>query len=454
MNIFLQVSGVTFFLVTVMDNCKKLIADYPVNAAEYFAAITHAATELYISMHVLDLEDQTAFPIKSNEFIDKFMKSSNSLQESFTNIMINLACPESVETIKNFTTLSTLPERMKNANVISEIFHGKIHGWSKAMFVRIGKEKPLRRVLYLVENVNAQMTKLEQEKELLEQNRKQQNMINALMDGYASVVCVDFATGKVEIFRINDRAKNALGLTKELPPFKALAEKYINTTVHEEDREIIRKVIDESYIKENLQVGSSLSKIFHNDLGQYVEMKIVRTGEETAVFGFTNKNNEITEINDKIYRDSLTQVMNRKFFDDKLASCNCQAVVMADIDFFKEVNDNYGHQCGDAALAAVATIMSSSIRSLDRVVRYGGDEFLISFKGISPEVLKNRLEQMRAKAEKIKLQDYPDVPLTMSFGGTYGNGTVSDMLSFADKALYMSKKKRNCVTLVPFEEKN
>ena len=121
-----------------MDNSKKLIADYPVNAAEYFAAITHAATELYISMHVLDLEDQTAFPIKSNEFIDKFMKSSNSLQESFTNIMVNLACPESVETIKNFTTLSTLPERMKNANVISEIFHGKIHGWSKAMFVRIG----------------------------------------------------------------------------------------------------------------------------------------------------------------------------------------------------------------------------------------------------------------------------------------------------------------------------
>jgi hypothetical protein len=42
----------------------------------------------------------------------------------------------------------------------------------------------------------------------------------------------------------------------------------------------------------------------------------------------------------------------------------------------------------------------------------------------------------------------------MSFGGTFGDGTVSDMLSFADKALYISKKKRNCVSLVPFEEKN
>ena len=438
----------------VMDNRKSFIADYPVNAAEYFAAITHAATELYISMHVLDLEDQTAFPIKSNEFIDKFMKSSNSLQESFTNIMINLACPESVETIKNFTTLSTLPERMKNANVISEIFHGKIHGWSKAMFVRIGDEKPLRRVLFLVENVNAQMTKLEQEKELLEQNRKQQNMINALMNGYDSVVSVDFVTEKVEIPRINDRVKSGLGFTKELPPFSVLVEKYINTAVLEEDRDNIRKVIDESYIKEYLHVGGSFSKIFHNELGHYVEMKVVRTGEETTIFGFTDKNNEITEINDKIYRDSLTQVMNRKFFDEKLASQNCQAVVMADIDFFKEINDTYGHQCGDAALAAVASILSSSVRSLDRVVRYGGDEFLISFKGISHEVLKIRLEQMRASAEKIVLQDYPNVRFTMSFGGTYGDGAVSDMLSFADKALYMSKKKRNCVTLVPFEEKN
>ena len=436
-----------------MDNCKKLIADIPANSAEFFTAITHATAELYISMHVLDLEDKTVFPIKTNEFIDKFMKCDIPLQESLTNIMVNLACPESIETIKNFTTLSTLPERLKNTNVISEIFHGKIHGWSKAIFVRIGDEKPLRRVLYIVENVNAQMTKLEQEKELLEQNRKQQNMINALMNGYTSVVSVDFVTEKVEILRINDRIKNTLGLMKEHPAFKALVEKLINTAVLEEDRDSLRKEIDESYIKEYVPVGHSLSKIFHNELGQYVEMKIVRTGEETAVFGFTDKTNEITEINDKIYKDSLTQVMNRKYFDDKLASQNCQAVVMADIDFFKEVNDNHGHQCGDAALAAVASILSSSVRDLDHVVRYGGDEFLISFKGITHEVLKIRLEQMRAKAEKIKLQDYPNVKLTMSFGGTFGDGVVSDMLSFADKALYVSKKKRNCVTIVPFEEK-
>ena len=310
-----------------MNKSKNFVVAAPADTAEYFAAITRAATVLYVSMHVLDLVDKTAFPIKTNQFIDKFMEECESVQESITNIMVNLADAESVDTIRNFTILSTLPERMKNANVISEIFHGKIHGWCKAIFVRIGDDDALRRVLFLVENVNEQVSKIEEQKR-----------INALM-------------------------------------------------------------------------------------------------------------------NEKIYTDSLSRVMNRKYFDEKLASQNCQALVMADIDLFKGINDNYGHQCGDEAITAVASMLHHAVRSMDCVVRYGGDEFLISFKGITPEVLKKRLEQMCTAAGKIQLPSYPDVKLSMSFGATFGDGIVSDMFSFADKALYESKKKRNCVTLVPFESK-
>ena len=310
-----------------MNKSKDFVVTTPADTAEYFAAITRAATVLYVSMHVLDLVDKTAFPIKTNQFIDKFMEECETVQESITNIMVNLADAESVDTIRNFTILSTLPERMKNANVISEIFHGKIHGWCKAIFVRIGDDDALRRVLFLVENVNEQVSKIEEQKR-----------INALM-------------------------------------------------------------------------------------------------------------------NEKIYTDSLSRVMNRKYFDEKLASQNCQALVMADIDLFKGINDNYGHQCGDEAITAVASMLHHAVRSMDCVVRYGGDEFLISFKGITPEVLKKRLEQMCTAAGKIQLPSYPDVKLSMSFGATFGDGIVSDMFSFADKALYESKKKRNCVTLVPFESK-
>ena len=77
-------------MVTDMGDCKNFIADFPVDSAEFFTAITYATSELYISMHVLDLENNTAFPIKTNEFIDKFMKCGSTLQESITNIMVNL----------------------------------------------------------------------------------------------------------------------------------------------------------------------------------------------------------------------------------------------------------------------------------------------------------------------------------------------------------------------------
>lgn len=312
-----------------MDKHKNFVLATPADSAEYFAAITRATTELYVSMFVLDIVDNVAYPIKTNQFINKFMEECNSLQESVTNIMVNLATAESVESIRNFTILSTLPERMKDSNVIFEIFHGKINGWCKAIFVRIDDEGPLRRVLYLVENVNEQVSRFEEQKRLFEEHR--------------------------------------------------------------------------------------------------------------------------TSMNEKVYTDSLSRVKNRKYYDEKLASQNCQALVVADIDLFKGINDNYGHQCGDEAIAAVASLLNSAVRNMDCVVRYGGDEFLISFKGIAPEVLKVRLEQMRAAVGRIRLPSCPDVKLSMSFGGTYGNGIVSDMFSFADKALYESKKKRNCVTLVPYD---
>jgi len=319
-----------------MDKPKKFVVEPPADTVEYFEAITRATSELYVSIHVLDIVNGTAIPIKTNQFIDKFMEECDTLQESLTNIMVNLAATESVETIREFTILSTLTDRMKNVNVVSEIFHGKIHGWCKAIFVRVGDDGPLRRVLYLVENVNEQVSRIEEQKKLLEKSRKQQDMMHA-------------------------------------------------------------------YVKES------------------------------------------------IYTDSLSRVMNRKYFDEKLSSQNCLALVMADIDLFKGINDNFGHQCGDEAIVAVASMLQSAVRSMDCVVRYGGDEFLISFKDITPEVLEVRLEQMRAAVKKIQLPSYPNVNLSMSFGGTFGDGVVSDMFAFADKALYESKKRRNCVTLVPYE---
>ena len=168
--------------------------------------------------------------------------------------------------------------------------------------------------------------------------------------------------------------------------------------------------------------------------------------------GFTEKSREIEEMNAKLYTDSLSNVKNRKFYDEELSFKLCQGLVIADIDNFKEINDTYGHQVGDVAISKVANALKSSVRKSDNVVRYGGDEFIISFSEITKDALKKSLEKMKSSIENIRIEGQPSIHLTMSFGATYGTSTVEEMFKDADDALYKSKETKNTITLTPFNK--
>ncbi len=157
---------------------------------------------------------------------------------------------------------------------------------------------------------------------------------------------------------------------------------------------------------------------------------------------------KISEFETEIYIDSLSKIRNRKFLDEKLIYEPCKAVVMADIDLFKNINDTAGHRVGDAAIQKVAQILDESIRKDDVVIRYGGDEFMMVFFNISKEDLEHKLSHMKSALSSVKIESCPDVRITMSFGGAYGTELVNNMIPAADKALYESKKVRNTYTLV------
>ena len=120
------------------------------------------------------------------------------------------------------------------------------------------------------------------------------------------------------------------------------------------------------------------------------------------------------------------------------------SIVMADLDHFKQVNDNYGHQAGDTVLREVAERMNLSLRSYDAVGRYGGEEFLLIF----PECNKN---DAMITAEKIRLAintkpitiPQGKLHVTASFGVTTINSAkendISAIITIADKALYAAK---------------
>ena len=156
----------------------------------------------------------------------------------------------------------------------------------------------------------------------------------------------------------------------------------------------------------------------------------------------------ISEFETEIYMDSLSRIRNRKFLDEKIIYLPCKAVVMADIDFFKKINDKYGHQCGDEVIKEVAKTLEHYIRKEDVVIRYGGDEFIMIFFDIEKESLEKKLSYLQTAFEKTAIPEYPEVSISMSFGGAFGTELVSNLIGTADKALYESKKSRATYTII------
>jgi len=161
---------------------------------------------------------------------------------------------------------------------------------------------------------------------------------------------------------------------------------------------------------------------------------------------------------DSAYKDELTGLFNRRYFNQELPRemerfrrfGHAFTLLMLDLDHFKNFNDTHGHSAGDQALRDVASILNSSARLYDRVVRYGGEEFAVILPQANEEEALTVAERIREAMQSHRI----------SFAGQdLGNLTVStglacfpkdglDKLSLvqhADLALYQAKEQRNCV---------
>jgi diguanylate cyclase (GGDEF)-like protein len=160
-------------------------------------------------------------------------------------------------------------------------------------------------------------------------------------------------------------------------------------------------------------------------------------------------------------RDGLTNLYNRSYLTDTLArdierakrGDIVMAVVMMDIDLFKNVNDTFGHDAGDAILKQISALLTEMTRRSDIVCRYGGEEFLIVFYDTTLEKTVSRIEQMRQSISELRFNfNNEKYSPTASFGIAmylgHGDEDPDKLIKAADEALYKSKHDgRNRVTV-------
>ncbi|MBW8184247.1 diguanylate cyclase [Shewanella nanhaiensis] len=152
--------------------------------------------------------------------------------------------------------------------------------------------------------------------------------------------------------------------------------------------------------------------------------------------------------------DQLTRLFNRHYLieaaNSKVARITRHggtlSVMMIDIDYFKLVNDQFGHQGGDTVLKAVANVLSSANRKEDIVARFGGEEFVILLDHCSISDADEKAEQLRSSIEHLLPEG---ISVTASFGIAElqpDGEEFEHLLARADQAVYLAKEKgRNCV---------
>ncbi|MCF6466709.1 diguanylate cyclase domain-containing protein [Clostridium sp. Cult2] len=156
--------------------------------------------------------------------------------------------------------------------------------------------------------------------------------------------------------------------------------------------------------------------------------------------------------------DKLTGTYTRKYFETEFNRTLIEAkrkdesfaVMMMDLDRFKNINDTYGHRKGDEVLEQIGTTLLSSIRNTDIVARYGGEEFIIVLKNIEENEAKKIGEKVRLNIQNLKITNIEN-PITISVGiSMFPNHSQfkEELIEKADQALYCAKEKgRNMVVL-------
>ena len=237
----------------------------------------------------------------------------------------------------------------------------------------------------------------------------------------------------------------------------------LNTLIRRDVKAIHQAVTDSSDINQlKLQVSSQLKSIVKSmdDFRSHEEAREKALEERYVAMNDRLQQMETESMQvrarieaerTKAMTDPLTMLPNRAAYDEKIAAeferwkryQQFFSVVVCDLDFFKKVNDTYGHLAGDKVLRLVANILTNKCRSTDFVTRFGGEEFVILMPSTTSAEAAQAVDKIRHSIENSPFNFHgKSVTITMSFGVAEIDDadTIESLFERADKALYTAKK--------------
>ena len=214
--------------------------------------------------------------------------------------------------------------------------------------------------------------------------------------------------------KMQDNKQTMGQIEEEIKKFRKLLETYLETADGEHIKELINC----------MDSGWSLDEAQHDKL---IDM-------------FVN-------YNDKLYRDAASDAYNRRYYEDELKEKKINAgVALLDLDDFKLYNDTYGHSAGDMVLYTVVDVIRKNIRKSDKLIRFGGDEFLLVMPDIDEDTFTNKLDTIQERVHSERIHGYSNLRLSISAGGVMCIGeTIGAAVERADKLMYQAKVNKNRV---------
>lgn len=210
-----------------------------------------------------------------------------------------------------------------------------------------------------------------------------------------------------------------------------------------------------------------ISKCFENGAFDYISEPFFPAEINARIKNISFVNERVHDLEKMLDRDYLTGLYNRKFFMERFNEeiawavryCEPFSIVIMDIDFFKKVNDTYGHSCGDEVLKQAAKRISMAVRTEDIAARYGGEEFILLMPNTNGDNALTVCERIRYSFENkpfVCQELDKEFSVTISQGLTiFSEGmepSIDKLISRADEALYKAKESGRNRTIAIFDE--